>query len=85
MEENNNRDRRFVEKIHIASTQDLMQMFVYNDYWKSVQAMLLYPSMDTVAPDFKSFKDRKHQCAVGRLNILKEGKLKTEIGREILD
>jgi 5-methylcytosine-specific restriction enzyme subunit McrC len=67
------------------STQDLRQMYVYNDYWKSVQAMLLYPSMDTVAPDFKNFKDCEHQCAIGRLNILKDGKLKTEIGREILD
>lgn len=25
------------------STQDLRQMYVYNDYWKSVHFMLLYP------------------------------------------
>lgn len=26
------------------STQDLRQMYVYNDYWESVQSMLLYPA-----------------------------------------
>ena len=66
------------------STQDLRQMYVYNDYWKSVQSMLLYPATSTVAPDFKIFKDRDHQCAVGRLNIIEDGKLKGDIGREIL-
>ncbi len=67
------------------STQDLRQMYVYNDYWKSVRAMLLYPAEVSVPPDFKNFRQRDHQCAVGRLNILENGKLKLNIGREILD
>lgn len=67
------------------STHDLRQMYVYNDYWFSVQSMLLYPATKTIAPDFRNFKLRDHQCAVGRLNILKDGKLDTEIGREILE
>ena len=67
------------------STQDLRQMYVYNDYWKSVRSMLLYPASTTVAPDFKNYKDRQHQCAVGRLNIIQDGKLKTDLGREILE
>lgn len=67
------------------STQDLRQMYVYNDYWKSVRSMLLYPASTTVAPDFKNYKDREHQCAVGRLNIIRDGKLKTDLGREILE
>lgn len=66
------------------STQDLRQMYVYNDYWVSVQSMLLYPSTKTIAPDFRNFKDKEHKCAVGRLNILRDGKLDPEIGREIL-
>ena len=66
------------------STHDLRQMYVYNDYWDSVQSMLLYPSTTTIAPDFKNFDKRHHQCAVGRLNITEEGKLKPNIGREIL-
>ena len=57
------------------STQDLRQMYVYNDYWESVKAMLLYPSTETIDPDFRNFRERGHQCAVGRLNIIKEGKL----------
>lgn len=60
-------------------------MYVYNDYWESVQLMLLYPSVKTETPDFKIFKDRMHQCAVGRLNLIENGKLKADIGREILD
>ena len=67
------------------STQDLRQMYVYNDYWKSVRAMLLYPAEASVPPDFKNFRQRDHQCAVGRLNIIENGKLKSNLGREILD
>jgi len=67
------------------STQDLRQMYVYNDYWKSVQSMLLYPATKTIVPDFKNFKARDHQCAVGRLNIIENGKLNAEIGKEILE
>lgn len=67
------------------STQDLRQMYVYNDYWKSVRAMLLYPAEASVPPDFKNFRQRDHQCAVGRLNILENGKLKSDIGKEILE
>lgn len=66
------------------STQDLRQMYVYNEYWKSVQSMLLYPATTTKAPNFRSYKDRDHQCAVGRLNIIQDGKLKAGIGKEIL-
>jgi len=67
------------------STQDLRQMYVYNDYWESVQSMLLYPATKTIVPDFKNFKARDHQCAVGRLNIIENGKLNAEIGKEILE
>ena len=67
------------------STQDLRQMYVYNDYWKSVRAMLLYPAERSVPPDFKKFSQRDHHCAVGRLNILEDGKLKSDLGKEILD
>lgn len=67
------------------STQDLRQMYVYNDYWESVQSMLLYPAPKTIIPDFKNFKARDHQCAVGRLNIIENGKLNSEIGKEILE
>ena len=60
-------------------------MYVYNEYWDSVQSMLLYPASATAAPDFRNFKEKKHQCAVGRLNIIEYGKLKADIGNEILN
>lgn len=60
-------------------------MYVYNDYWESVQSMMLYPATKTVTPEFKIFKGREHQCAVGRLNLIENGKLKADIGKEILD
>ena len=66
------------------STQDLRQMYVYNEYWESVQSMLLYPATATAAPDFRNYKGKEHKCAVGRLNIIEDGKLKADIGREIL-
>ena len=67
------------------STQDLRQMYVYNDYWESVQSLLLYPATETVSPEYRLFKDRTHHCAVGRLNLIENGKLKADIGKEILD
>jgi len=67
------------------STQDLRQMDVYNDYWESVQSRLLYPAPKTIVPDFRKFKAMDHQCAVGRLNIIENNKLKTDIGRKILE
>lgn len=35
------------------STDDLRQMYVYNDYWKSDKAMLLYPSNQS---EFRGFE-----------------------------
>ena len=67
------------------STHYLRQMYVHNNYWKSVQSMLLYPATESVKPDFKLFKDRTHHCEIGRLNLIENGKLKSDIGKEILD
>jgi len=68
------------------STHDLRQMFVYNDYWKSTKAILLYPaSGKSQTPFFMLFADRNQACGIGKLNILKEGKLKTSIGVEIIE
>ena len=68
------------------STNDLRQMYVYNDYWKSNKAILLFPSNKTEKPEFISFEgDSGHQsCAIGKLNILKDGSLNTAIGEEII-
>lgn len=71
------------------SISDLRQMYVYNDYWKANKSMLLYPSKITEVPNFIKFKDTSHHnpedhCAIGKLNILQDDKLKLNIGEEIL-
>lgn len=68
------------------STNDLRQMYVYNRYWSSYKALLLYPSLRTSEPNFIPFEDDKNQeCAIGKLNIIEDGVLKEDCGEEILD
>ncbi|MBQ4915282.1 restriction endonuclease [Maribacter sp. MMG018] len=67
------------------STHDLRQMYVYNEYWTSFKALLLYPSIETIEPEFIAFEgDEKHKCAIGKLNILNNDKLNDHIGEEII-
>lgn len=58
------------------STDDLRQMYVYNDYWKSDKAMLLYPSNQSEFRGFEEFeknssKDYQHKCGLGTISIFK--------------
>ncbi|KAA2217193.1 McrC family protein [Maribacter flavus] len=67
------------------STNDLRQMYVYNKYWSSGKALLLYPGLKTVPPTFIPFEDSVNQeCGIGCINILEGEKLKKDIGGEIL-
>src|SRR5690606_7182885 len=67
------------------SPNDLRQMYVYNKYWESFRALLLYPSVSTKEPSFISFEDHEgQQCGIGRLNILEDGVLNENCGREVI-
>ena len=73
------------------STNDLRQMYVYNDYWRSTKAILLYPSNTSEQPIFKNFEalgesQSNHQCGIGKISIFNsdESNLSNSIGGEIL-
>lgn len=78
------------------STHDLRQMYVYNDYWKSTKAMLLYPSKTNGFDRFEKFQDhhihksseiKQHECGVGKISIFEDGTdiLDKNIGNKIID
>lgn len=74
------------------STNDLRQMYVYNDYWGAKKAMLLYPANKTNLGEFKRFepiseREDQHQCTLSRISIFDEANiaLNKAIGNIILD
>lgn len=73
------------------STDDLRQMYVYNDYWSSTDAMLLYPAVNSNFKGFTPFnifgnKTEHHSCGIAELSIFspETNKLNENIGDEIL-
>ena len=61
-------------------------MYVYNDYWDSFKAVLLYPTeTKSVKPKFHPFDKKDHECGLGKINVLKDRKLNPDIGNSILD
>lgn len=78
----------------LPSVQDLRQMYVYNEYWKSTRAMLLYPfnGVNTFTPkDFIAFdaiegNSEHHECSLGKISIFNtDYSLNETIGTTILD
>ena len=72
------------------STNDLRQMYVYNDYWNSKKAMLLYPSNTTIQikmDDFIKFNSRTQSCSLGKISIFQKdtNTLNDTIGEQILN
>ncbi len=74
------------------STNDLRQMYVYNDYWRSTKSILLYPSNNSEPPKLINFEglaesQLHHQCGLGQISIFNNDNslLNTNIGEEILE
>lgn len=73
------------------STDDLRQMYVYNDYWSSTDAMLLYPGVNSNFNGFTPFNTfgnitEHHRCGIAELSIFLEGtnRLDENIGEKLL-
>jgi 5-methylcytosine-specific restriction enzyme subunit McrC len=69
------------------STNDLRQMYVYNEYWKSKKAMLLYPSNAEIrsSQKFVLFNENAHACSLGKISIFNsKNELDDSIGKTIL-
>lgn len=64
-------------------TDDLRQMFVYNEYWRSVNSILLYPSNNIKTPLIKNFENQIHSCGLAWFSVLSGNQLNTDIGFEI--
>ena len=63
-------------------------MYVYNEYWQSAKALLVYPSneeKECLTHAFETIKGQEthHQCGLAWVNLIKDGKLNQEIGVEL--
>ena len=68
------------------STNDLRQMYVYNDHWESNCSILLYPGVKQEKIYHQPFSFPEHSCGILKMNVLVEenGLLDKEIGEKIL-
>lgn len=67
------------------STNDLRQMYVYNDHWKSKFSILLYPGAQQTPIYYSKFSYPNHFCGILKINVLDaENKLDQRIGERLL-
>ena len=72
-----------------ASIEDLRQMYVYARFWKTNKVMLLYPGepYDSGYKSYPNHNDHEtdhHQCKIGMVNVLKDGKLSESLADEVI-
>lgn len=73
------------------SVDDLRQIFVYNEYWESTHAVLLYPSTTTDFQPGIAFEPRPrmrpcqaHGCSIAKVSVLDGKMLDAGIGEKII-
>ena len=67
------------------STNDLRQMYVYNEHWQSNCSILLYPGIKKEKLFYQQFRHPDHACGVLKINVLDDnGLLDKEIGEKII-
>ena len=75
----NNKDNK-------PSTNDLRQMYVYNEYWQGKNALLLYPGVNNDTLTTSQFNEpAAHSCGLANINVFDaDKKLDQEIGKRLL-
>ena len=67
------------------STNDLRQMYVYNDHWESKFSILLYPGAQQTPIFRRKFSYPDHFCGILKINVLDAaGKLDQGIGERLI-
>lgn len=68
------------------STNDLRQMYVYNDHWNSKISILLYPGSHQTKIYHQKFSFPEHSCGILKMNVLDDnGNLDQRIGERLVD
>lgn len=67
------------------STNDLRQMYVYNDHWASKFSILLYPGAHQTNIFHHKFDHPDHSCGILKMNVLNaDHKLDQQLGERML-
>ena len=69
------------------STHDLRQMYVYNEYWQSASALLLYPANTASTINLSGFEkigdNDNHQCGIATVSVLNsDDSLNKQLGED---
>jgi len=74
---------------HQPADDDLKQMYVYNHHWEAQRSMLLYPrsgDQEDVRGKFRlALNGGEHECVLGFIDLVREGKLNRKMGEEIIE
>ncbi len=61
-----------------VSTEDLRQIFAYNEFWNAQKGMLLYPNVNEMEDFEDEYKDRRKFCKLGFITIEQDSSLFAE-------